>query len=209
MSVFGEVRIFIRLTSPAELLTFAYLAQCRCDPGQTLEYFSNVRALAMALEILGNDCIMVGQLLNSEMTRGRFGQEEIDAAATTLGFGTEGPLKVEYGTDVPDEFVENAWKECVKRSWRDYSGGSTLQTEATKALKTLADARGSHTLQKVWDKGHHGIMSPERAYDTLEVPKDVDEDMLITIFDMRVSLLFSSLWHSSTISIARGDTWAN
>ncbi|KAJ7109846.1 hypothetical protein C8R44DRAFT_883885 [Mycena epipterygia] len=169
------------ITYSPKLLTFAYLAQCRCDPGQTLEYFSNVRALAMALEILGNDCFMVAQLLNSEMTRGRFGQEEIDAAATTLGFGTEGPLKVEYGTDVPDEFVENAWKECVKRSWRDYSGGSTLQTEATKALKTLADARGSHTLQKVWDKGHHGIMSPERAYDTLEVPKDVDEDMLITL----------------------------
>ncbi|KAJ7492270.1 hypothetical protein FB451DRAFT_524690 [Mycena latifolia] len=174
------------ITYTPELLTFAYLAQCRCDPGQTLEYFSNIRTLAMALEVLGNDCISLATLMESEMKRGRFAYEDIDTATATLGFGLEGPLKVEYGTDVPDEFVENAWKECVKRSWRDYEGGSTLQKNATLALKTIADARGSHTLQKVWEHGQRGVMSPERAFDALEVPKDVDEDMLITVFTMRL-----------------------
>ncbi|KAJ7150387.1 hypothetical protein C8R46DRAFT_502972 [Mycena filopes] len=175
-------------TYTPELLTFAYLAQCRCDPVNTLEYFSSVRALASALEVLGNDCIMLVQLIDSETQRGRFSHADVDAAAATLGFGPDGPLRVEYGTDVPDEFVENAWKECVKRSWRDHGGGTNMQTEATKALKTLADARGSHLLQKVWEHGKHGFMSPERAYDILEVPRgqDVDEDMLITVFSMRL-----------------------
>ncbi|KAJ6520185.1 hypothetical protein C8R45DRAFT_808330 [Mycena sanguinolenta] len=175
------------ITYTPELLTFAYLAQCRCDPERTVEYFSSMRQLVLTLEHLGmaSESVLLIQLLDAEQERGRFSYEDIDAAAATLGFGPEGPLKVEYGTDVPDEFVENAWKECVKRSWRDYSGGSKLQTDATKALKILADQRGSRTLQKVWENGKRGIMSPERAYDTLEVPKDVDEEMLITVFTMR------------------------
>ncbi|KAF7337555.1 USP domain-containing protein [Mycena sanguinolenta] len=171
------------ITYTPELLTFAYLAQCRCDPERTVEYFSNMRQLVLTLEHLGmaSESVLLIQLLEAEQERGRFSYEDIDAAAATLGFGAEGPLKVEYGSDVPDEFVENAWKECVKRSWRDYSGGGKLQTDATKALKILADQRGSRTLQRVWENGKRGIMSPERAYDTLEVPKDVDEEMLITL----------------------------
>ncbi|KAJ7155926.1 hypothetical protein C8R43DRAFT_1234792 [Mycena crocata] len=176
------------ITYSPELLTFAYLAQCRCDPGQTVEYFSNLRTLARELEFLGNDCVMLGQLVGFETDRGRFSRDDLDKAALTLGFGAEEPLRVEYGSDVPDEFIENAWKECVRRSWRVTVGGSAMQKEATKALKTIADARGSHTLQKVWDKGQHGIMSPERAYEILEVPngKDVDEEMLITVLTLRL-----------------------
>ncbi|KAJ7897243.1 hypothetical protein B0H14DRAFT_2677490 [Mycena olivaceomarginata] len=176
------------ITYTPELLTFAYLAQCRCDPGQTIEYFSSMRDLAVVLEHLGlaSESIMLVQLLDSEQERGRFSLNDINAAATTLGFGPEGPLGVEYGADVPDEFVENAWKECVKRSWRDYVGGSKLQADATKALKIIADLRGSRTLQRVWENGKRGIMSPERAYDTLEVPATVDEEMLITVFTMRL-----------------------
>ncbi|KAJ6463744.1 hypothetical protein DFH09DRAFT_1226880 [Mycena vulgaris] len=174
------------ITYSPKLLTFAYLAQCRCDPGQTIEYFSNIRTLAMALEVLGNDCVLLATLMESETQRGRFTSEDIDIAAATLGFGADGSLKVDYGADVPDEFVENAWKECVKKSWRDYEGGSSTQKQATQALKTIADARGSHTLQKVWEHGQRGVMSPERAFETLEVPKDVDEGMLITIFNMRI-----------------------
>ncbi|KAJ7204386.1 hypothetical protein GGX14DRAFT_646865, partial [Mycena pura] len=180
------------ITYSPELLSFAYLAQCRCDPGQTLEYFSNLRSLAVTLSVLGNDCVELATLLNSETTRGRFAYEDINAAATTLGFGADTPLNVEYGADVPDEFVENAWKECVKKSWRDDDGGSRIQTEASTALKTLAIARGSHALLKVWEHGQRGIMSPERAYDTLEVPKDVDEDMLIMIYNMRACFAFTS-----------------
>jgi ubiquitin carboxyl-terminal hydrolase 25/28 len=153
-----------------------------------------MRDLAVVLEHLGlaSESIMLVQLLDSEQERGRFSLNDINAAAMTLGFGPEGPLGVEYGADVPDEFVENAWKECVKRSWRDYVGGSKLQADATKALKIIADLRGSRTLQRVWENGKRGIMSPERAYDTLEVPATVDEEMLITVFTMRASCCFVS-----------------
>ncbi|KAJ7665439.1 hypothetical protein DFH06DRAFT_1187350 [Mycena polygramma] len=174
------------ITYSPELLTFAYLAQCRCDPSRTVEYFSTIRSLAQVLEFLGEDCTMIVQLLESEQERGRFSYDDITHSAATLGFGTDGPLRVEYGTDVPDEFVENAWKECIKRSWYDHEGGTKIQTEANKALKIIADSRGSRTLQRVWEHGKRGIMSPERAFDTLEVSKEVDDELLITVFTMRL-----------------------
>ncbi|KAJ7754991.1 hypothetical protein DFH07DRAFT_496988 [Mycena maculata] len=173
-----------QITFSPELLIFAYLAQCRCDPGQTLEYFSNLRTLARALDASGNDCVMLVQLLDTEGSRGRFAREDIDAAAATLGFGVNGYLQTEYDAEVPDDYVENAWRECLKRSWHDYANGTTLQKRATDALKIIADARGSHTLQKVHEDG--GTMTPERAFGTLEVPQDVDEEMLIAIFGMRL-----------------------
>ncbi|KAJ7459049.1 hypothetical protein B0H11DRAFT_2060211 [Mycena galericulata] len=168
-------------TYSPELLTFAYLAQCRCDPDHTIDYFSSLRTLSRALESSGSDPFMLVQLIASEGSRGRFAHEDIEAAAATLGFGAEGYLKVEYGTDVSDEFVEHAWKDRRKR---DYENGDTLQNKADEALKILAAARGSHALRKAWE--NRDIMDPDLAYRTLEVPKTTDEEMLITVFNMRL-----------------------
>ena len=59
-----------------------------------------------------------------ERSRERFASEEIATAATTLGFGNGNVLDVAYGDRVGDQFVENAWKESAKRSWRDLEHGS-------------------------------------------------------------------------------------
>lgn len=130
-------------------------------------------------------------LVAMERSRDRFVIEDVANAAAVLGFGTNGPLGVEYGeTDIPDDFIQNAWKECIKRSWRDPAGGSTTQREATEAFRILAESRGSLQLRKVWESSKDSVMSPERAYDTLEIPADVDDYMLITVFTMRVRQSF-------------------
>ncbi|KAF7336039.1 USP domain-containing protein [Mycena sanguinolenta] len=41
------------VTYTPELLIFAYLAQCRCDPERSVEYFSSMRQLVLTLEHLG------------------------------------------------------------------------------------------------------------------------------------------------------------
>lgn len=130
-------------------------------------------------------------LVALERSRDRFVIEDVANAAAVLGFGADGPLRVEYGeADIPDDFIENAWKECIKRSWRDPAGGSTTQREATEAFRILAESRGSTQLRKAWESGKNTVMTPERAYDTLEIPKDVDDNMLITVYSMRVRRLF-------------------
>lgn len=112
-------------------------------------------------------------------------------AATTLGFGTGNILDVEYGEDIEDQFVVNAWKEGVKRSWRDPEHGSETYRLVNEAFRILAETRGSIKLRKIFENNKNKYMTPDRAYDTLEVPKDVDDPMLITVYNMRVRRLFN------------------
>jgi ubiquitin carboxyl-terminal hydrolase 25/28 len=97
-------------------LGFSYLAQCRCDPAGTPQYFTYLTTIIQQLQKFGNCFPQLQELLAMERSRERFTSEDIATAATTLGFGIGNVLNVEYKEDVEDQLVENAWKESVKRS---------------------------------------------------------------------------------------------
>ena len=126
------------------------------------------------------------ELIAMEQSRERFTLEDVDAAAKTLGFGVDNVLGVDYDEEIPDDFVENAWRDGVKRSWRDPEHGSEVLRLTNEAFKTLAEIRSSIRLRKTWEAGKNKYMNPDRAYNTLEIPKDVDDYMLITVYNMRV-----------------------
>jgi ubiquitin carboxyl-terminal hydrolase 25 len=129
------------------------------------------------------------ELVVMERSRGRFTAQDVNSAIRILGFGSDNLLQVDYENDLGDEFIEEAWKAVVKRSWKEVNG-SDMQREATEALRVLAEYRGSRELYKKWDAVRsNSFMHPDRAYDVLEVPKDVDEAMLITVYSMRVKHL--------------------
>ena len=153
-----------------------------------MEYFTALCNIVKAMEQMASCPAPLQDLLIMEQSRGRYVFEEFEQAISILGFGPEGALRVEYDADIEEEFIENAWKECVKRSWMDPRGGE-LQKNANEALRIVAESRGSARLRELYEKGKNSLMmTPDRAYDVLEVPKDVDESMLITVFAMRVSL---------------------
>jgi len=118
--------------------------------------------------------------------RDRFTREDIDNAAAILGFGVTGDLGVELEDDVEDEFIENAWKEVVKKSWKDAEYGNDLQRKANDALRVIAEAKGRYNLRQIWQTKKNRMMSPDGAYKLLEVPGNVDDNMLITVFSIRV-----------------------
>lgn len=178
--------VLLQCPSP-ELLGFAYHSQCRCDPGGTAKYFS---ALVNIVEVLQNCTACpasLQELVATERSRDRFTLNEVIKAAAALGFGPSGVLKVEYEAEVEDNFIELAWRACVKQSWKDPDHGGEILREANEALRILAESRGSKALRDIWENEKGRLMSPDKAYDTLEVPKDVPDDMLITVFTMRVS----------------------
>ncbi|KAJ3512278.1 hypothetical protein NLJ89_g3608 [Agrocybe chaxingu] len=173
-------------TYSCELLAFAYLAQCRCDPAGTPKYFTYFTNILKHLQEYGSCPPALQELLVMERSRERFTLEDISTAAVQLGFGSENLLAVEYDEEIPDDFVENAWRDCVKRSWRDHEHGPETHRLANEAFRILAESRGSVRLRTVWDNGKNKFMNPDKAYDTLEVPKDVEDYMLITVYSMRL-----------------------
>lgn len=141
------------------------------------------------------------EMLALESSRDRFTSDNIAEAASHLGFGSEGPLRVDYDADIPDEFIENAWRDCVKRSWHEFDG-TDIQRRVNEALRIIAEARGSAALRHLWETSKDRLMNPDKAYDTLEVAKDVDDLMLITVFGYRVCNL-SSLDADNTLMGSR------
>lgn len=175
-------------TYAPEFLAYGYLTQCRCDPANTMSYFSSLVNVADALGAACN--VDIQTLVMEERDRSRPTYTEFEEATLALGFSTHGNslLGIPYTADIEDEFIKNAWMEVIKRSWRelDSSVASRQQKEAMDALRLVAEFRGSSWLRGVWEKGSRSIMSPEKAYETLEVPMDVDEAMLVIVYEMRL-----------------------
>lgn len=95
-------------------------------------------------------------------------------------------LGVDLDSDVEDDFIENAWKEAVKKSWKDPERGADLERDANGAFRIIAEAKSRPKLRQIWQTKKNTLMSPDRAYKVLEIPESVDDNMLITVFAMRV-----------------------
>lgn len=173
-----------------ELLVFAYMAQCRCDPANTVEYFSWFYSIVEAMQDLRQDAGDLQRVVLEERARYRFTFQDLQKAAVCLGFGKDGPLCLEFDDDIDEEFIVDAWRDKVRRAWRDPKDGVELQRDANESFRILADARGSVKLRQLWEESQGRTMNPDRAYSTLEIPKEVEDAMLLTVFSLRVSISF-------------------
>lgn len=122
-----------------------------------------------------------------ERSRGRWSKDDLKRGVLVLGFGRDNALSVELDDDVDDDFILRAWRDGVKRSWKLADGGSGKRAELHDALKVLAEARASKRLVDAWRYEKGSGMSPDSAYSTLQVPSEVDEEMLLTVYGFRVS----------------------
>ena len=138
-----------------------------------------------------------------ERGRSRYTLEDQENAIKTLGFGKDGHLSIDFESDVPERFILDAWRDCVRRAWRDTVNGAELQREASDAFRIAAETRESAKLWAQWESGKSKTMNPDRAYDTLEIPKEVDDAMLLTVFVMRVGpnvrLTLPCVTHASSL----------
>ncbi|THH27938.1 hypothetical protein EUX98_g6252 [Antrodiella citrinella] len=172
-----------------EILTFAYFAQCRCNPADTPVYFGYLVQLLLTMKSLGVPAAAQEELellIQEEKSKGRWALDDLRRGILVLGFGRDNALAVELDDDVEEEFILGAWRDARKRSWRDSVNGNEKRIELNEALKMLAESRSSTKLMETWKVEKGKGMSPDTAYSTLEVPQDVDEEMLITVYNFRV-----------------------
>ena len=166
---------------------FAYLAQCRCDPANTMVYFTHlVKIVDSLINWRAGEPDQQQAFIVQEKERYRFTLKEHDEYARQLGFGRNNDLGVELDSDVDDEFIARAWRSARQRAWMNPGDASQRRAALNDALKVVAEQRGSAALMKVWMEEKGSGMSPETAYQTLDVPRDVDETMLLTVYSMRV-----------------------
>ena len=179
-------------SSYIDLLVFAYLAQCRCDPANTVTYFTHFFNIVNAFQEHGGDVPRKLQmLLTVERSRNRFTFDELWAASRMLGFGIDGPLGVGFKDDIEDEFVENAWRKTVRKVWRDPYSGPAMLRDVHVAFRVLAEGWESVRLRRLWESDIAKILL-EDAYAVLEIPGNAEESMLCAVFSMRVRWISSS-----------------
>ena len=157
-----------------------------------MDYFTALVHIVQAMQVMNEDTPMELQnLVLEERTRNRFTRDDFLKAVSALGFGHDGPLRVEFDESVEEEFIVNAWRDGIRRSWKDETNGSTTRRELNDALKVVADVRGSVEMHRIWEREKGSIMTVDTAYSTLGVSKEMDENTLITVFEMRVSEVLS------------------
>ena len=54
-------------------------------------------------------------------------EDDLKKAISALGFGKDGPLCGELDAEVDDNFIAEAWKDCVRRAWRDALNGRGMR----------------------------------------------------------------------------------
>ena len=118
-------------------------------------------------------------ILAEERSRHRFTWQDVEKSKVLLGFGKDNVLGVDL-EDADDEFIIQAWKDAMKRVWREAEGAS-LRAELVDAFKVIADLRGSAKLRETWEKGKGSMMTLETAYSTLQVSKEFDDSTLLAV----------------------------
>ena len=108
-----------------ELLHFAYLAQCRCDPPSTLEYFQALTNIVDASRVvLQCPSSLVETPIVAEKSCERFTSDDVYAVIRELDFDANNDLRVDYDEGVDEHFSQSAWRDAIRRSWRDTEGAS-------------------------------------------------------------------------------------
>jgi ubiquitin carboxyl-terminal hydrolase 25/28 len=170
-------------------LEFAYRAQCRCNPAGTPKYLQSVITIKLNIPpTLVPQNLALECLIAVECSRGRWPVTQIETSAELLGFGKDHDLKLEWGDEIDDEFLISAWKDSMRRAWDDPTNSKQRRNDLTVAATVLGEQRGSRKVIEEL-RAFKPNMDPDQAYRVLEVPKDVDEGMLLMVYQLRVRLI--------------------
>lgn len=141
-------------------------------------------------------------MYTSERSKNRWTPHEFDEACSELRFGMDNDLKLDI-EDVEPDFVGKAYTDAVARtygtahtmnaaSWINTTSVDAVNERKRKslrdALRIVAEGLGDAQLYELWKRsGQYGFMDPNKAYLTLDVPAETTDEMLMTVYQMRVS----------------------
>ncbi|CAE6445699.1 unnamed protein product [Rhizoctonia solani] len=169
-------------TATPTVVETAYHAQLRCDPIDTPTYYEAIQTLSRQSQFPNVGAIE--NLVVMESSKGRWSQTELQAAAENLGFGADNAIGVDYiPEEADDDYLFSAFQGVRKQAGND----AVKRSEIERSLRILAESRASEMLMKRYDE----IMAPnymdtDEAYRVLEVSRDVDDDTLVVVYQVRI-----------------------
>ncbi|KAG9093353.1 ubiquitin-specific protease ubp2 [Ceratobasidium sp. UAMH 11750] len=170
-----------RSTTTVAVVETAYTCQLRCNPTDTPACYDALCRLSRQ-PLPGVDAL--GELVARESSKGRWSHWDLQNATETLGFGTSGVIGSEYiAEEADDVYLLAAFQAALKAAGND----SLKRTGVKNSLRILGESRASQKLMKHYAQ----IMSPsymdiDEAYKILDVTKDVDDDTLVVVYQVRV-----------------------
>ncbi|CAE6436051.1 unnamed protein product [Rhizoctonia solani] len=179
--IWDDLGITAPTATPAVVET-AYNAQLRCDPLDTPTYFDAIQMLSRQSQYPNVSAIE--SLVVIEASKGRWSMTELQAAAEKLGFGVDNVIGADYIQDeADDDYIFSAFQAARKLANND----AAKRSEIERSLRILAESRASETLMKRYEE----VMAPnymdvDEAYRILEVSRDVDDDTLVVVYQVRI-----------------------
>lgn len=161
----------------------AYNCQIRCDPLETPKYYDALCRLSQQHQLPGITEIQT--LAASESSKGRWTEWDLQSATEVLGFGINGVIGESYIADeTDDDYILSAFQATFKAAANDSAKRAKVKT----SLRIIAESRGSHKLMRQYEKVNSAsYIDIDEAYKILDVTKDVDDDTLVVVYQVRVS----------------------
>jgi ubiquitin carboxyl-terminal hydrolase 25/28 len=141
------------------------------------------------------------ELIVLERSKDRWTPTEYADALRLLQFGEDLPLMIDI-FDADAEYLENSYKSLLHETWRPSTGtipswtgesqsklGPDERRQQLKmAVRTIAEGTGREEFYDVWKKINEpwASMDPDKAYSVLCVPKDTPDEMVLTVYSLRV-----------------------
>ncbi|KAG8893932.1 ubiquitin-specific protease ubp2, partial [Tulasnella sp. 403] len=172
-----------------------------CNPAETFKYYTALNTIFQWASSVGDSSQEVlGNLIATELSRGRWTAEALREAVNILGLGTllddSGAMNV--GDDFDAARIKECWLQKLKETNAAFNSQPDLdrdmlnrkKQDLKEAFRIVSEATGRADAVAAYEESvklfGNGMMDVAAAYSTLEVPADLDEEMVVTIYGMRV-----------------------
>ncbi|KAF8596170.1 cysteine proteinase [Ceratobasidium sp. AG-I] len=170
-------------TATATVVETAYNCQTRCNPPETPTYYDALSRLSQQQKLPGISEIQ--SLAATESSRGRWTEWDLQSATEDLGFGVNGVIGETYVADeANDEYILSAFQSAFKAAANE----PAKRRRVKNSLRIIAESRGSHQLMRQYERVNSAnFIDIDEAYKILDVTKDVDDDTLVVVYQVRIA----------------------
>jgi ubiquitin carboxyl-terminal hydrolase 25 len=188
-----------------ETVEYAYKHQVKCNPSDTVSYFTFLNSIRQWAHEIGHPSYDSLQItFSSEQSKGLWTSDDLRIHAETLGLLDQNG---HIPGDLTGDQIREAWRSKVKLvndqlkalnipvttgTYVHSPKKEDLEREARalkEAYRVVAESTGDEAVIRTYKdtmKLYSG-MDVVEAYNTMDAPETVDDDMLVTLYNIRVS----------------------